>query len=622
MRRQPPSGSNHDLRSRAVASLPLKPVLLFLAMRSLKSGVPRSILLALLVGSVCLMPCLAGVSRIIQDRYRKEYENKALFLKVPIFTEKAFVYISGRNIRAEQPAGQARFKVGDQLRVLGIDFGGDEIRFKLGQIASGVPVAEVVFKFDSPLLENFPNSDVFEKAVQATFTEGLKYTDLEDAKRGYVEEQFDRNVREIAETAGTNRETVLKAIAPRVPAYQDAMRDIENLKTRNQELAAQLAQTQSDSRKVEAELRTQVAEVNRLRKESSALQEKIDTSTAQMTRLTDEIRNFRGLAQGYQKELANVQRSLNIRVDTNRDLASQIADIGQVMQKLQKDNVALESQNGSLKQSLDNQQAANTKLLGENDDLKSSNRQMRETISSLTSKEDSLARQFLQVKQNRDNLQNLALSVRNLSTRLSDESTEGGTYSGKFNIYLRNVPIGSLVWRMPDSLSRNQEKTGQAEFTSESVDYVRLSPEERQILRTLGDKLKLQVKLVSTGDGVEVTPEKEDTVQEIGERDRATWRWKIANRGAQDSRLFLSARLINRNSDEIPLLEEGHLVKSATVGRQFRDYLQPIPLSLGAVLGFLIFGIFNFFRRKGPDLTRRHRRSTPDSPTYVGQKQL
>ena len=203
------------------------------------------------------------------------------------------------------------------------------------------------------------------------------------------------NVREMAETAGTNRDAVLKTIAPRVPAYQDAMRDIENLKNRNQELSAQLSQTQSDLRKVEGELRNQVSEVNRLRKDNSALQDKIDTSTAQMTKLSDEIRNFRGLAQGYQKELANVQRSLNLRVDTNRDLAAQIADIGQVMQKLQKDNASLEGQNGSLKQSLDNQQAANTKLVGENDDLKNSNRQMRETISSLTSKEDSLARQFL-----------------------------------------------------------------------------------------------------------------------------------------------------------------------------------------------------------------------------------
>jgi len=591
-------------------------------MRSVNHGVSRAIVLFLLIGAAATVPCLAGVSRVIQDRYRKNYENKTLFLKIPVYGEKAFVYISGRNIRAEEAIGQARFKVGDQLRVLGIDFGGDEIRFKLGQLAGGAGLAEVVFKFDSNLLDNFPNSDVFDKALQATFTEGLKYTDLEDAKRGYIEDQFDRSVRETAETAGTNRDVVLKTIAPRVPAYQDAMRDIENLKGRVQELSNQLAQTQSDNRKLDAELRGQVAEVNRLRKENTGLQEKIDTSTAQMTKLGDEIRNFRGLTQGYQKELANVQRSLNLRVDASRDLTSQISDLGQMLQKLQKDNSALETQNGSLKQSLDNQQAANVKLLGQNDDLKNSNRQMKDTITSLTSKEDSLARQFLQVKQNRDNLQNLALSVQNLNTKLAEEDSQGGIYTGRYNVYLRDVLLGSLVWRVPDGLSRDQEKTGDVEFNTESVDYVRLSPEERQILRTLGDKLKVKLQLVPESDAVQVTPEKADAVQEIGERDRATWRWKLANRGARDSRVYLSARLVNRNSDEVPLLDAGHLVKSATVGRQFRDYLQPIPLAIGTLIGFLVFGIFSVLFRKGSEHTRKHRLADPESPTYVGQKKL
>jgi hypothetical protein len=127
---------------------------------------------------------------------------------------------------------------------------------------------------------------------------------------------------------------------------------------------------------------------------------------------------------------------------------------------------------------------------------------------------------------------------------------------------------------------------------------------------------------VSSGDGIEVTPEKGDAVQEIAERDHATWRWKIANRGAQDSRIFLSARLINKNSDEIPLLEEGHLVKSATVGRQFRDYLQPIPLGIGTLIGFLVFGIFSLLFRKGSEHSRKHRLADPQSPTYVGQKKL
>jgi predicted nuclease with TOPRIM domain len=585
-------------------------------------SVSKSILLFVVIVAAAT-PCFAGVSRAIQDRYRKEWENKALFLKIPIYGEKALVHITGRTFRAEEGTGTARFKVGDQLRILGLDFSNEEIRFKMGQVASAVGVAEVVFRFDSNLLENFPNSDVFEKALQSTFTEGLKFTDIEDAKRGYVEDQFDRTVREMAETSGTNREAVLKAIAPRVPAYQDAVKDLENLKSRNQDLTGQLSQTQSDNRKLEGELRNQVSEVNRLRKENTALSEKIDSSSAQLGKLGEEIRNVRGLTQSYQKEIANVQRTLNMKVDANRDMGSQIADLGQLLQKLQKDNSALDSQNNSLRQNLENQQTANNKLLGENDDLKSANAKMKDTIGTLTSKEDSLARQYLQVKQNRDNLENLALAVQNLNTRLLEENTEGGIYTGKFNMYLREVLLGSLTLRVPDALASGQEKTGEAEFLSESVDYVKLSADERHILRSLGDKLKLQVKLASIGDAIAVAPEKGDATQEIGERDRATWRWKITNKGTQDARVFLAARLINKNSDEIPLLEEEHLVKSSNVVRQVRNFLQPIPMTIGAVIGFLLFGIVSVFRRKGPRVGRKDRGvANHDSATYVGQKRL
>jgi len=148
---------------------------------------------------VCLfqLPGFAGVSHPIQDRYRRSYENKALFLKIPIFSERQFVHITGRNVRPEPGTGAPRFKVGDQLRVLGLDFGGDEIKFRLGAI-SGPMVAEVVFKFDTGLTESFPNSDVFDRALQATFTEGFKYSDLDEAKRSYVEDQFDNAVSEQA----------------------------------------------------------------------------------------------------------------------------------------------------------------------------------------------------------------------------------------------------------------------------------------------------------------------------------------------------------------------------------------------------------------------------------------
>lgn len=564
-------------------------------------------------------PAFAGVSRAIQDKYRRAWENKALFLKIPVFSDRQYIHISGENFRAEQGTGTPRYKVGDQLRVVGLDFGGDEIRFKMTPIA-GPSVIEIIYKFDSPLQDAFPNSDVFDRALQATFTEGLKYTDLEDAKRTYAEDQFDRAVREMATAAGTSRENILKSIAPRVPAYQDAVRDIENLKSRNQELSTQLSQSQAEGRRLEAELKSQTADVSRLRNANSVLQEKIDNSTTQLTKLGDELRNARGVTQGYQKELANLQRSLNIKVEPGRELAQQIADLAQAMRKLQQENENLDSQISTLRSNLEAQQAANAKLSRENDDLKSSNQQMKETISTLTSKEDSLARQYIDLKKVKENLQNIALSINNLRTEVVEEKTEGGVASGKVVVYLKSIPLGTLDWRIPSNISPDQETGAEADFTAESIDYVKVSSEERLILRSLGDRMKVEVNLSSPGGTMEIKPEKGESRQEVAERDRATWHWRIRNAGTQDTRLMLRLRFINRNADEIPVFQDEQLVMSSSVVRKVRSYLQPVPVVVGIIIGFLLFGIVGIFRRGKSTSASRGPTIKPVEP--VGPKQL
>jgi hypothetical protein len=47
----------------------------------------------LLASLWCAHYGLAGVSRPIQDKYRRNYENKALFLKIPVFGERQYVFL-------------------------------------------------------------------------------------------------------------------------------------------------------------------------------------------------------------------------------------------------------------------------------------------------------------------------------------------------------------------------------------------------------------------------------------------------------------------------------------------------------------------------------------------------
>lgn len=583
-------------------------------------SVSRSFLcLALICAAAVHALSFAGVSRVIQDKYRGSYENKALFLKEPIFFEKQYVYITGQSFRHDlAPAGTPRYKVGDQLRVLGIDFGGEDIKFKLGPVA-GTAVVELIFKFDAPLQENFPNSGVFDKALAATFTEGLKYTELEDAKRTYIEQEFDRAARDIATSAGTNRETVLKSVAPLLPAFQDLSRDLEAAQNRNQDLSRQLDRSQAENKKLDAETRSQQAELTKLRSQAAGLQEKIDASTSQLSRLGDDLRSAKGVSQSYQRELANLQRSLKIKVDTSRDLSVQIAELGQVMQRIQKDNDDLQGDNGTLRGDLEKARTEGARLTGEVQDLQTAVKQKDDTIKTLTSKEDSLAHQYFLLRQTKDNLENITLAVSNINTRGVEEKAEGGIQTGKINVFLGNILLGSVEWRLPERLSANEESGAEAYFTTESIDNVRLTATERHIRQSLGERLKLRVSLASQSAGMEISPEKQESLQEVGERDRAAWRWKLTNRGAQDSRLMLSVRLVNKNGDVIPLAQTEQLVLSSNMVRQVRSYLQPVSLGLGALCGALLMLITGLFRRV------KHHAPAKDltiPPTFHGKKQL
>jgi len=553
--------------------------------------------------------CLAGVSREIQERYRQKYVNRALFLKIPVFSERGYVYIRGRTFASETPpAGTPRFKVSDQVRILAMDFGSDEIKVRFSTIG-GAPAAELVFKFDAELQENFPNQQVFDSALDATFTEGLRYDDIEDARRGHAQEQFDRAVDSIAAASGASRESVLQFIAPRLPAYQDAMRDLDILKKRNQDLTLQAERLQSENREMQAELRNQQNETARLRALNSSLQEKADSSTSQLMRAREDLRSAQTERGGYQKELAGLQRLLRLRTDSTRGLAAQIAEITQATQGLQRERDERESQNRTSRADLEKQAAANDKLTRQVDDLNSQLRKNRETITTLTSKEDSLARQYVALKQVKDNLENFKLAAASLKARILEERAEGGMRRGKADVVLADTRLGTLEWRLPEYLA--PKATGRAElrFSSESVDFVRVAPSERSILQSLGDRLNLQAALEARTGAMDIKPEQSAPLQAIGERDQAAWHWQVTNQGTEDAWLALDVELINKNADAIPLWRLEQLVISATLVRQARNFLQPIPLALGVLIGFLLFAIVGVFRRAG--------RRTTDGPPHA-----
>ncbi len=561
----------------------------------------------------------SGVSRKTQDQYKSDYENKAVFLKIPIYSARQIVHINDQKIRTEQGLGAPLYKVGDQLRILSVDFAGDEIKFRMGAIAT-TSFVDIIFKFDGSLQETFPNREIFNRALQSTFTEGLKYTDIEDSKHTFVEQEFDRSIRDIAGAASISREAALKKIAPQVPAFQDAQREIENLRNKLQDVNGQLAQSQTENRKLESSVKSQQSELSSLKNANASLQDKIDKSTMQVSKLGENLRDAKGAAQGYQQGLASIQRSLNLKVEANRDLASQITDLGQAIRKLQKENESVANQLASSKTHLEAQQAANTRLLADNEELKSGNQKMQSTIKTLTSSEDSLARKYTDLQKAKQKVDDFSQVVKALRTSIVEEKNEAGVRSGKANIYLKNMLLGSLDWRLPMNIIPGKNKTGEVGFSAESIDLVKTTQEERYLLHTLGERLRMRIDLASGSTLMEIKPEQKDSLREVGERDRSTWQWSIGSHGSQDARIIISARLINKDTDEISFFQQESSVVASNLVRQVRGYLQPIPLAAGAVIGFLIFGIVGVFRR--PKREPSMGKNPTEPPSFTGPKGL
>ncbi|MBN2242024.1 MAG: hypothetical protein JW793_04985 [Acidobacteria bacterium] len=556
-----------------------------------------------------VLPAGAGVSSSIQEEYRAEYENKAMFLKIPIYAEEQSVQIEGQNVRIVPGLGSPLYKVGDQLRILKIDFDRDAITFRLGAIASE-GAAQILYRFNADLTENFPNRDVFDRALESTFTEGLTFTEIEDAQKAYLRSEFDRSISRMAGAASVSSESVLKAVAPLIPDYRQTQLERDALKDRVEESSEKITQLQAEKSKLESQLNEQGTRLSRLESTNASLQGKIKESESESLQLDKELQDAKRRIQRFEEQISGIQKSLNLEADAKRDLTRNNQELSERIRGMQQDLANLQTVNERLSRELEDRAQQIQKLNG--------------TIRTLTSNKDSLGRQFVQLKDEKEKLDDFAQAVDALEARVVEEKADGGRFYGKADILLESVRLGSLEWSVPTYLSHNETGSGEATFYAESIDFVKVTPEERHVLRTFGEKLKVGMDLAVLGSAMKASSESGAEPRELGERQSATWNWQIHNGGTQDVPLVVSAYLVNSHSRRIPLFRTEHTVATSNPVQRMRSYLQPIPLIAGTVLGFLLFGIVGIFRRpkdrKAPPKPSPKSTDRPDA--HVTEKKL
>ena len=206
--------------------------------------------------------------------------------------------------------------------------------------------------------------------------------------------------------------------------------------------------------------------------------------------------------------------------------------------------------------------------------------------------------------------------------RIEEEKTEGGMHTGKANVYLKSVLLGSLSWSIPRA-SQSQRKQKRRGGILGGIDR---RPAHEPRGKAFAAHTRRQAENaggsgIRASTAVEVTPETDTRYREIGERDHFSWRWSITNRGSQDARLSITARLLNKNAGEIPVFQTGKCGVRLKCGPSDSKlscsrYLWP----QASFSGFLLFGIVGIFRR--PKKASAHRTGPADPPAPVIQKKL
>ena len=334
----------------------------------------------------------AGVRREIENWYVHNYENKALFLKIPIRGRRQIVHVS--DTRPTLDPGSATspllFKVGDQVRITDVSFRNDSVRFKIASLEfSGQ--GEIAFRFPRQLEQDFPQRGNFDLALEATLTEGLSYTDIDSAKEEFIKSQFDQFVQQLARSNNTSDDFVVKTLGEQVPTYRLATSKLAEVEQILLEETEARQQIQSDLAPLRAELDQTKTQLSTLQSERDSLETKVTSAERQ----TDE---FRKSTRDYEQQIESLVKNLNLKSSSATSLSAQVKILNESITTLQKERISRARELLDATTQLVQYQEKNQTLSKELQKTQNDKDKVWEDLRLLTSNRKSLEARYLAIK--------------------------------------------------------------------------------------------------------------------------------------------------------------------------------------------------------------------------------
>lgn len=575
-----------------------------------------------IISVICVISCFyafAGVNRLIQQEYRSKYENQAIFLGVPIHGNRQLVTVTDAGLRLGQATEPLRFKVGEQVRILELSFGGEEIRFKLGSI-DAARQGELEFRFTAPLDDGFTARPSFDLALKQAFASTVSYTEIDRSKRDFIKRQMDTLIGELAVSTSANREFVLDTLADGLPAYRQAVEENAALQKRNQELSGRLNAEQAKSKQLEARTIEQASELNKLKSMTQSMKTDLDATLAQSNTAGRELQQLRQQSTEIAAFAKRMQRGLGVEAEASKPLSRQVEDLMVASLKTKGERDEMDKRIKTGEGELDKVRKDLLAQQKSNEELKKQNAQLQDNEKLLASRGDQLGRRYLALQRDKGQMETFLRAVQALQARqISETALDDHRVRRTVELRLRETTLGTLEIDFPEILRPGEQETIRAKFTAASINAVKLSEEDKKLLAVLGPAFNIQQSLQDFAEGFTASPSAESAksvseaklassaksatdfaplVKSVTERSSADWSWTIACTKVGPTSTLLVTSLLGPYKEATPVLQTRLQFESRNLARELGRFLEPIPLVLGIVFGFILMGIITALRRK------------------------
>lgn len=538
---------------------------------------------------------LGGVRGEIEDHYEREYENRALFLKVPVRGQRQFIAVrsTGAGLDTSNQSQPLMFKVGDQVRILDVSFENSSVEFEISSIDQTVE-SKLIFQFPVALTQDFRQRDAFERALEQTFTAGRSYRDLDQAREQFISGRFDDLIQQIATATGTTSEHVIETISEENPRYKEAMQRANEAEGRAAQLTRELEEERQSLRNlqsrvnrltdevqsVRAELNSLDEERQQLQQQNQELERRIQSTQREKTALENRIEQL-------DTEINNIAGQLNIESEGRSQLDQQVKSLGQSISSLQSERQSLNQKLGQVGDELEKLQNDKAALTAELEKEQSHRIRLQSDLAALTSNRDSLEANFLKLRREKQGLESARRLEGNL--RLQAVEPENGSTEEiqQFQVFLAEHAIGVLQVQPAETL----EEAFKASFRLLSPDTVKFSDEIKALYETLGDQVRVGIRLSSESPLLRVETDDAKTLQSVEPRGQVSWSWQLSGEIEEPERISFVLYFNDVNDHLVSVANRDYLIAPAGLWSGFLHAFSWSSLLVGFLIGLGIMSV-------------------------------